>query len=188
MEVTLSGSRNFTTFLLQQNFSIGGISNHNPDNPSALKLDISVVAWIQMYSDVPEIQILLSIVRSLCAFLPGTFQVHHIMVHTGEVSDLCVCRTYILWGEAILQIKAFLLSFFQMMSLPLILEIFGMYLFWRVWEPARCSLRSWSSCRWCRVHSATCTLSRSHPSSRQTGCCMMLMTSWQSTSHLYVDV
>lgn len=108
--------------------------------------------------------------------------------HRRSLGPLCLLHLHFMGWDNFTNKSFFAFFFLQMMSLPLILEILGMYLFWRVWEPARCSLRSWSSCRWCRVHSATCTLSRWHPSSRQTGCCMMLMTSWQSTSHLYVDV
>lgn len=62
-------------------------------------------------------------------------------------------------------------------------EASGMYLCWGVCGPARCSLCSWSFCRRCRVHSATCKLSLSHPSSGQTGRCMTSRPSWQPTNH-----
>lgn len=48
--------------------------------------------------EVPEIQVLLSVVRSLCASFPGAFQVYHVIVHTFEVLDLCVCSTLI-WRD-----------------------------------------------------------------------------------------
>lgn len=59
----------------------------------------------------------------------------------------------------------------------------GRYLCWGVCGPPRCSLCSWPSCPRCRVHSATCKLSLSRPSSGQTGCCMTSSASWQPTSH-----
>lgn len=48
--------------------------------------------------EVPEIQVLLSVVRSLCASFPGAFQVYHIIIHTFKVLDLCVCSTLI-WRD-----------------------------------------------------------------------------------------
>lgn len=40
--------------------------------------------------ELPEIQVLLSLVRSLCASSPRALKAGHVVVHTDKISDLCV--------------------------------------------------------------------------------------------------
>lgn len=132
--------------------------------------------------EVPEIQVLLSVVRSLCASLPGAFHVHHVIVHTFKVSDLCVCSTSI-WRDKNTPLYSFFKRSTEFLASLFCLEVSGMYLCWGVCGPARCSLCFWWFCRRCRVHLAMCKLSPSRPSSGQTGRCMTSSASWQPTNH-----
>lgn len=83
-------------FLLPATCIVGEFRTTTPQNPSTSMPVISVVFRvnrIKTYQHLPEIQALLSVGRGLCASLPRAFHGLHVIVHTDEVLDLCVCST-----------------------------------------------------------------------------------------------